>query len=127
LENNVLAFGSSLPCDDPDQGDCDRSALKSSQHISGCGPTGEGQGCNSSFTFRRNIVLLGAPNATRSPVGGQQHRASMREASGPTVGVWNMTFASNVYWHSALVSPPAQLGLRAGRRPPDVCAVGGAG
>ena len=107
IENNIFAFGSSLPCDDPNQGDCDRTAIKSSQHNSGCGTTGEGQGCNSSFTFRRNIVLLGAQNASVSPwVVNNSH---IFATYGPTVGVWNMSFDSNVYWHTSLPAPPENL------------------
>lgn len=107
IENNVFAFGSSLPCDDPAQTDCDKTAVKSSQHNGGCGPQGEGQGCNSSFTFRRNIVLLGAPNATASPW--VANNTDIFRTYGPTVGVWNMTFDHNLYWHSSLPAPPTDL------------------
>jgi hypothetical protein len=107
IENNIFAFGSSLPCDDPAQSDCDRSALKSSQHNGGCGSSGEGEGCNSSFTFRRNIVLLGAQNASASPW--VVNNTQIVRTYGPTVGVWNMTFGSNVYWHTALTAPASEL------------------
>jgi len=64
IENNIFAFGSSLECvGEASNGDCDVSAIKSSQH-----PVAQHDaGVNSSFTFRRNIVLLGAQEPAAAP------------------------------------------------------------
>ena len=69
ITNNIFAFSSTLPCDPAVAGQCDRAAVRSSQHMD-CydprHPTHEA-GCNSSFTFTNNIVLLGAESLGGAP------------------------------------------------------------
>ena len=99
IVNNIWAFGSSLPC----TGDCDVSALRSSQH-----PVSQHDaGVNSSFTFARNIVLLGAPDINLAPwVVNVTH---VIRTNGPTLGVDNMTFTGNLYWHNSVDDPTQAL------------------
>ena len=107
IENNVFAFGSSLPC----VGDCDDAALRSSQHP----VASKDAGVNSSFTFARNIVLLGAPDPSIAPAAANV--THIFKTNGPTLGVDNMTFASNLYWHNALADPASQLVFGASGNP----------
>jgi hypothetical protein len=99
-----FAFGSSLPCSgEAANGDCDVSAIKSSQH-----PVAQHDaGVNSSFTFRRNIVLLGAAEPAAAPWA--VNNTHLFRTYGPTLGVANMTFDSNLYWHNMLEDPASQL------------------
>jgi hypothetical protein len=108
--NNIFAFGSSLACPGEDPGVCDMSALRSSQHGGGCSNSGSGEGCNSSFTFERNIVFLGAANITASPwVVNNTHVVKTTNNNGILNGVTNMTWNSNLYWHANLPSPSTSL------------------
>lgn len=110
IENNIFAFGSSLECQGENPGICDMSAIRSSQHGGGCSDPGEGQGCNSSFTFERNIVLLGAANVTASPwVLNNTHVVKTTNSNGILDGVLNMTWGANLYWHLNLPSPSTSL------------------
>ncbi len=104
IVNNIFAFGSSLPCSgEATNGDCDVSAIKSSQH-----PVAQHDaGVNSSFTFRRNIVLLGAAEPAAAPWA--VNTTHLFRTYGPTLGVANMTFESNLYWHNMLQDPASQL------------------
>ncbi len=106
ITNNIFAFPSTLPCEDIN-GQCDHSAIRSSQHMD-CGPwVAEGEtlgvdyGCNSSFAFEGNIVLLGAEsgNATRN-----LHTAFCVENHKEINGLKNMTWGSNVYYSLPLAS-----------------------
>jgi hypothetical protein len=104
ITNNVFAFGSSLPCTgEAANGDCDVSALKSSQHD----PAQHDAGVNSSFTFRRNIVLLGAEEPFAAPFA--VNNTQIVRTYGPALGVHNMTFEGNLYWHNMLADPAAGL------------------
>ena len=108
--NNIFAFGSSLACLDENPDICDMSAIRSSQHGGGCNDGGEGEGCNSSFTFTRNIVYLGAANVTASPwVINNTHVVKTTNNNGILNGVTNMTWSSNLYWHENLPSPSTSL------------------
>jgi len=113
ITNNVFAFPSTLPCDARVAGQCDRAAVRSSQHFD-CenpkNPTHE-DGCNSSFAFTGNIVLLGAEdvgagvvNKTTTPF------VTSTAYNRPTLnGLTNMTFGRNLYWSAALADPLASL------------------
>ena len=102
--NNVFAFGSSLWCNvsAPD-GECDRSAVRNSQHP----VSSHDAGVNSSYAFVRNIVLLGAADVPSAPWVANNTRV-VRTLS-PTLGVANFSYDSNVYWSNALTDPLASL------------------
>ena len=76
----------------------DYAAVRSGQH-----PPGRDQGSNSSFTLRRNIVLLGAPYP------GALGNWTDVFATTISTGLVNMTFASNLYWSTSLSDPASQL------------------
>ena len=104
IVNNVFAFGSSLPCSgEATNGDCDVSAIRSSQHA----VAQRDAGVNSSFTFRRNIVLLGAEEPAAAPWAA--NLTHLFHTNGPTLGVANMTFEGNLYWHNMLADPASEL------------------
>ena len=111
--SQIFAFPSTLPCNDSAaSGQCDFSAIRSSQHMD-CGlwspdSGAPDYGCNSSFTFAGNIVLLGAAeggNVTRSI-----HKAFCVNNHKEVNGLKNMTWGQNVYWSAPLgAASPADL------------------
>ncbi len=113
ITNNIFAFSSTLPCDPAVAGQCDRAAVRSSQHMD-CydprHPTHEA-GCNSSFTFTNNIVLLGAESLGGAPANATTSVFMTETAyNQPSVNsLKNMTFAKNLYWSAALPDPLAAL------------------
>ncbi len=83
-------------------GPCDDSALRSSQH-----PVEQHDaGVNSSFTFERNIVLLGGDVANAPWVA---NVSKIVFTLGPSLGVANFTYSRNLYWHNVLPDPVAAL------------------
>ncbi len=91
-------------------GQCDNAAVRSSQHMDCWNqkpPATPDYGCNSSFAFQGNIVLLGAEaggNATTTPF------VTSTAYNRPTLnGLTNMSFGRNLYWSDALANPLADL------------------
>ena len=104
ITNNIFAYPSSLACDLNVSGQCDQAAIRSSQHMD-CGlwaaedGSGVDYGCNSSFTFEGNIVLLGVEaggNATK-----MVHDTFCVNSHPEVNGLKNMTWGRNVYWSEA--------------------------
>jgi hypothetical protein len=101
LTNNIFAFPSTLPCEDVND-QCDMSAIRSSQHMD-CGVWEAGAhagtpdyGCNSSFAFSGNIVVLGTEeggNVTR-----HVHKTFNVNNHKEVNGLKNMTWGKNLYW-----------------------------
>ncbi len=110
ITNNIFAFPSSLYCNHTVAGQCDNAAVRSSQHMDCWNPKPPATpdyGCNSSFAFQGNIVLLGAEaggDATTTPF------VTFTAYNRPTLnGLTNMSFGRNLYWSDALANPLADL------------------
>lgn len=115
ITNNIFAFPSTKYCVDVNA-QCDNAAIRSSQHMD-CGLWEEGgttststsgatpdYGCNSSFTFTRNIVLLGTQEVSGNATI-DMHLTFVAYQHPETNGLKNMTWGGNVYWSDALTSP----------------------
>ncbi len=108
--NNIFAFPSSKYCSakEAGEGQCDNSAIRSSQHMD-CGLWEEGgssgatpdYGCNSSFTFTRNIVLLGTQDVSGNATT-HMHLTFVAYRHPEVNGLRNMTWGDNVYWSAPL-------------------------
>lgn len=115
ITNNIFAFPSTLPCDAAAAGgQCDEAAIRSSQHMdcwSPKPPTTPDYGCNSSFAFRGNIILLGAEDVGGGVVNKTTtlHKTFVAYDRPSLDGLTNMTYGANVYWSNALADPSTQL------------------
>ena len=115
ITNNVFALPSTLPCDfAAAPGQCDRAAVRSSQHMdcwSPKPPATPDYGCNSSFAFAGNIILLGDEDVGAGVVNATTTIFTTQVAyDHPEInGLKNMSFGSNVYWSASLADPVQAL------------------
>ena len=115
ITNNVFAYPSTLPCDAAAAaGQCDEAAIRSSQHMdcwSPNPPKTPDYGCNSSFAFRGNIILLGAEDVGGGVVNATTtvHKTFTAYNRPSLDGLTNMTWGANVYWSTTLANPLTQL------------------
>jgi len=106
ITNNIFAYPSTKYCSPTPEGQCDKCALRSSQHMDCWSPKPPptDYGCNSSFTFQGNILLLDrqevSGNATVTPFFTFAAYDHPQEN-----GLRNMTWGRNLYWSTALGDP----------------------
>jgi parallel beta-helix repeat protein len=112
--NNIIAYPSTLPCNSEIH-QCDVAAVRSSQHMDCWNPTNptHEDGCNSSFAFIRNIVLLDreqlSENSTTTNATTWVYSSFTAYDQPKINSLANMTFSSNTYWSVAFTDPLSSL------------------